>query len=385
MSSEDASRALILTVIAIILGTSIIAGAILSLSSVSYYEGVHPSFVAVYHEGQYYTTEEPGDASVARIGLATLNFDPDSADAYTPNLQGELRDVQVITDLARYEVAETYAHIINVGGNPQPDKPYKSEIWQVGDREYQVDLWLCSFQVNTFIKADPNRYNRLISERYNQRYRDAEVWLKLETTNEWGTYFKDAEETYFGIAYMELAEYTELGNDQALDVLPQSQWTAFDLWDDPQGMPSSTPKPPQDFIDTITGAELNPEYFKSEYYTRITYGNFGTYDFNPLDGSFSADSVQHTILVHVAVFGEWKLKPDGERDIEEHEPSEIEGLLDWIRKKIDKLFSRFESPLGKIQLAILILVAVFILTILTNPKLILDWIEVGRSLIENEE
>lgn len=374
MSSEKTSNAAILVIIAIIVGVSVVAGSILQLSSVSYYEGVHPSFVAVYHDWQYYTTNDPGDASTARIGLSTLNFDPDHPTEGLPNLMGELRDVQVITDLSRYVPAETYAHILDMGGSPQPDEPYRSVIWQVEDREYQLDLWLCSLEVNTYVKADRG-WVPFIHEQYNQRYRDTEIWLKLETTKEWGGYFEGAEEVNFGIAYMELADFEIFNEDPALDVLPKSQWAALDLWDDPIGM-ATTPDTPIAQAENLRGGEINPLYFKPAYYTRITLGSFGTYNYNILDTSYKADSIQHTILVHVLVVGEWKLKPDGERDLEIHEPPEKEGIWDYIKSLID----RFSTPGGKIQLALVLLVVVVVVSIILNPRLILDWIEVGKEL-----
>ena len=87
----------------------------IGLAPISMYQGIHPSFEAVYYDGQYYTTEDPGEATTARIGPATLNFDPDGPVVGKPNIVGELRDIQIVRDLAYYVPASTYQHIDPTG------------------------------------------------------------------------------------------------------------------------------------------------------------------------------------------------------------------------------------------------------------------------------
>lgn len=381
----------IFVIIAALILASVIAGAAIRLSSISFYQGIHPQFVAVYYDDQYYTTTEPHDATTSRIGPATLNFDPDHEIGFKPNLMGELKDIQVINNLESYIPRDALTHIIyDLGGDPQPDQPYKTYEWEVekGDgskKVYQMDLWLCSLQVNAWARADGSPIYFISGERVNKRYSDTEIWLRLETTNEWGNYFKDPdiENTYFGLAYMELAELTVTSNDQAFSVLPRNQWAALDLYDEIAGLPES-PILPTIKAESIEGGDINPTYFKNNYFTKLTLGNFGTYGYNPLDGSWAGSACQWRILVHVFVVGEWTVKPEIERDVEPPEPPGQTGPIEAILKEIRALFTWIRDffrglgdPVGRIKVILTILVFVIVILLVTKPGILFAW---GREI-----
>lgn len=361
---------ILILLIASIVGFTAIAGNILRLD-ISSYQGIHPEFVSVYYNGKYYTSEQTYDASSCRIFSTSLNFDPDHANYYKPNLMGGLRDIQIVRDLSYYVPSDTLTHIIQMGGNPQPNNPYKTYTWDVklqdGTTEkYEMQLWLCTFDVNLYVKAD--RPTSLLAwpgspEVANSRYKDTEVWLKLKVGPSW--YIKGAEEVFFGLAYMELAQFTSLSEgDRSLDALPKAKWEAFSMCDRLGNLKSTSQLTPTEQVEKIyKGCRLNENVFKDEWYTLITLTNFGTYDYNWFDGSYKADSAQWRALVHVFVVGKWVVKPEEERDMEPHEPPEGEG---WFVNLLNALSGFFSSPLGFFSLLLIGGIVILIVIILSG-------------------
>lgn len=358
-------------------------GGLIGLAPISMYQGIHPSFEAVYYEGDYYTTEDPGEATTSRIGPATLNFDPDLPNTGKTNLGGELRDIQIVRDLSYYEPGDAYRHIVaDFGGDPQPNEPYKTYEWEVpeGDMKhvYRMELWLCSLQVNAWVQPDPRAWWTLFyGYEKDTRYSDTEIWLRLEASNDWGQYFEgvDLENVYFGIAYMELADLVIPENDPKIQVIPSSRWTALDLYDSIGGA-SETPDNPISQAYQYEGATLNPNVFKKEWYTKLTLQSFGHYGWNILDGSFKSDSAQWRILVHVFVVGDWLVKPDIERETEPHDPPFYTGPLEDLFIGISKFF---DDPFWRLKLAIIMTVFIGIIIVAFFPWLLVPL----RGLVKN--
>jgi len=328
-----------LALVAIALTIWFLAPQLRGLSTVSQYQGIHPSFVAVYYNGTMYTAQNPGAATLCRIHPASVNFDPDWADMGHPNLRGELRDVQIVRDLGYYEVQDTAAHIISMGGSGS--SPYKTYTWEAKSGEdthkYRMELWLCSLQVNLW--ADPDARPWWIvgggGEQMGKKYSDVEVWLRMEVGPDW--YFEGADRAYFGLAYMELAEFSQLPGheDPAVEVIPESKWAAFSIYDGLDGSREAVSNPVSQ-ARTFQGKLLNPEVFRDEWYVPITVDNFGSFGYNVLTGGYNTNSVQLKVLVHVFVVGEWVVKPDMERDMEQHEST---IRRDWMQKLGDWLSS----------------------------------------------
>jgi len=343
---------------------------LISLSPISTYQGIHPSFQAVYYDGQYYTTGDPGEATTSRIGPATMNFDPDGPVVGQANLGGELRDIQIVRNLAYYQPGDAYQHIVaDFGGSPQPEGPYRVYEWEVeeGDSKhiYRMELWLCSLQINLWVQPDARPWWALFREyEIDSRYSDTEVWLKLEASNYCGHYFEgvDLENVYFGIGYMELAELIK-SDDPRLQVIPASKWTALDLYDNIGGSPDTVASP-----DSVAygyeGATLNQAVFKKEWYTKLTLQSFGTYDVNLLDYSFKSDTAQWKILVHVFVVGDWVVKPEDERDTDPHDPPWYTGPLQGLFEAMGKFF---DDPLWRVKLAVIVSILVLVVLLMYFP------------------
>lgn len=360
---------------------------LLQLSPISTYQGIHPSFEAIRYEGNLYTTENPYDASVCYIGPATMNWDPDKAEAEKPNVRGELRDIQIIDDLGEYEVQATLSHIItDFDGVYEPDRPYKTYQWKVdqdGDgwkeKNYRMELWLTSLEVNIFVDPDRGGLFTWSREIADQHYNDLDIWLKLEASQDWGKYFNDPliDNTYFGLAYLELADISTPEDHTRLTVVPGSRWTAFDLYDSLGGTPKSPDEPDQQGY-IYEGTELNPNVFKSEWYTKISIGDLGTYDHNPITNSFKSDTVQVKMLGHIFVVGEWVTKPPSKGDADEPDAPNVDPP--WIDNPITKalmnLSENLSTPFGRVKLGIMLSVLIVMLIVIIYPQLI---ITIGRN------
>ncbi|GAH16758.1 unnamed protein product, partial [marine sediment metagenome] len=240
-------RNLVLLVIGFMVAIFITSGAI-PTSVVSNYQGIHPSFEAVYYDGELYTNENPLNASLCRIHPSSFDFDPDGDDTGLPNLRGELRDIMIIRDLASYEIGDVASHIINMGG--KAEMPYKTYIWdiQVGNdtHVYRMENWLCSMEVNLWVDPDSRDWYKLFQSYESQgKYQSAEVWLKLETGPGWYYDTDPPNELYFGLGYVELALLTcRDGHENPLvEVMPESRWAAFPLYGSLNGVLENADNP----------------------------------------------------------------------------------------------------------------------------------------------
>jgi len=382
MSRPNYNSVALLVVVALLLSAVAVGVGyrlnVTGLSPISAYQGIHPSFEAVGYENRLYTTTDKYDASVCNVGPATINWDPDSNTEGLPNLRGELRDIQIVRDLSQYEVGDAMSHIVrDFGGIINPNQPYKFYEWKVDtdgdgkdDKEYRMELWLCSMEVNIWADPDRSAWWTWSKEVNDQHYPDVEIWLELEASQDWGTYFQGVEgieNTYFGLAYLELAELDKPDDRTRLQVVPGSKWSAFDVYDSLGGYPES-PDDPVEQAYVIKGAQLNPSVFKARWFTKVSLSDIGTYGYNILDGSFKSDFVQVKALAHVFVVGEWTVQPEEERDLVPPEPPSKEGWLTTIVRRWAELM---ESPLGRLRIAIWLAVIIVLVVIFFNPGLLI--------------
>ena len=328
----------------------------ITLSTVSNYQGIHPSFEAIYFKGQLYTAEDIYDASTCRIHPSSFDFDPDIHDTGYPNLRGELRDIQIIRDLASYEVGDTLSHIVSMGG--ENAMPYKVYEWEVETENlthvYRMENWLCSMEVNLWADPDSRDWLKLFQVyEKTMTYPSTEIWLKLTPAPSW--YFEGADEVYFGLGYMELALMTfEDGHENPrVEVMPESRWASYSLYNSLNGFQEYVENPISQ-AKSYEGDLLNPDVFRDEWYFPITVDNFGCFDYNMWDGSYTSDSIQQKILVHIFVVGEWIVQPDIEHDMEEHDSSEYVGPLTQLANNLSDLISNpfFGVGLGSLGIGL---------------------------------
>jgi hypothetical protein len=353
----DRRKAIVVGLIALI----VVVGAVYYWKpklSISGYQGIHPTFAGVIDAGKTYTNTSPYSSSTCRFLDTSMNFDPDTADQGVPNLMGALQDMTIVRDVTQYIPSDTATHIANLGGQLQPDKPYKTYEWTVdnGDgtsEKYQMELWLCTFDVN--LLAKPDQTGVLSNESWNQRYRDSEVWLKLSTGPDW--YIEGAQKTYYGLSYMELAQLTGC-SDTEMVVIPGAKWEALPIFQS-LGGGQTTPATPV----TYQGKRLNPDIFRDEWYTCITLGSFGTYNHNFLDGSYMSDSAQFRVLTHVFVVGEWTVRNDSGHVTDPHTGPFYEGWVIAFENWVSGLLAWF-NQLGEDLMMSLIYLLIAIIVIL---------------------
>jgi len=350
-------RNLLLLVIGFMAAIFITSGVMPPLSVISNYQGIHPSFEAVYYNGELYTNENPLNASTNRFHPSSFDFDPDESDEGLPNLRGELRDIMIVRDLGSYEIGDVASHIINMGGSAE--MPYKEYTWEVpvGDdtHVYRMENWLCSMEINLWVDPTEGDFWTWLSgsgEIFNKKYESTEVWLKLETGPGWYYDTDPPDELYFGLGYVELALLTsEEGHENPeVEIMPESRWAAFSMYDSLGGSLENVETPIAQ-ANSFKGTLLNPDVFQDVWYIPITIDSFGVFDYDNLDGAYNTDSIQLKVLVHVFVVGEWVVQPlEEERDMEEHDSSEEEG---WIAPLIESVKNTFRSPWVKLYLAAL--------------------------------
>jgi len=335
-----------------------------SLSTISTYQGIHPEFYGVKYNNKYYHSTAPYGASSYLFSPSSMNFDPDAWDSGKPNLCGELKDMQIITD-------------------PKYSNPYKTYEWRITDpttgdiHVYRMELWLCRFQTNIWVSVDARdalEAFRFDDEQDGQRYVDTDVWLRLSVSPSW--YFEGADKTFFGLAYMELENFQiRDGDPNIVEVIPEAQWAALSIYYSAFGT-QETILPAEQQALTYQGKLLNPEVFRTEWYTTITMRNFGVEDWwTPLHG-WKGESVQFTIFTHVFVVGEWIVKPEIERTMETHQ---AQTALTWLDKLWLDMSNWFSNPFNTLFTILILAVVAIIFLIIVFPVLLTT--KLGKVLI----
>jgi hypothetical protein len=337
---------------------------LVSLSVISTYQGIHPEFYGVKYQNKYYTSTTPYGASSYMFSPSSMNFDPDGVDWGKPNLCGETKDIHIITD-------------------PKYANPYKTYEWRIPDPStgdvhvYRMELWLCRFQVNVWVSIDARdalEAFRFDDEQDGQRYIDTDVWLRLGVSPSW--YFEGADRTFFGLAYMELEDFTiRDGDPNIIEVIPEAQWAALPIYYSAFGTQETLLDAEQQ-AQTYQGKLLNPEVFRTEWYTTLTMRNFGVEDWwTPLHG-WKGESVQFVIFTHVFVVGEWVVKPEIERTMETHQ---AQTALTWLDKLWIDIGSWFSNPLNTLISVLIMAFVAIVILIIIFPMLLTT--KIGKALM----
>jgi hypothetical protein len=336
-----------------------------SLSVISTYQGIHPEFYGVKYQNKYYTSTTPYGASSYMFSPSSMNFDPDGADSGKPNLCGEMKDIHIISD-------------------PKYANPYKTYEWRIPDPStgnihvYRMELWLCRFQVNIWVsidaRTDPLEVFRFDDEQDGQRYIDTDIWLRISVSPSW--YFEGADKTFFGLAYMELENFEiRNGDPDIIEVIPEAQWAALPIYYSAFGTQEKLLDAEQQ-AQQYQGKLLNPEVFRTEWYTTLTMRNFGVEDWwTPFHG-WKGESVQFTVFTHVFVVGEWIVKPEIERTMETHQS---QTALTWLDKLWLDIRSWFSNPFNTLFTILILAVVAIILLIIVFPVLLTT--KLGKAIV----
>jgi len=146
------------------------------------------------------------------------------------------------------------------------------------------------------------------------------VWVEFDISPTW--YFEGAEETYFAISSVEVANVEMGGRDQFkipieprsdVSVTPGSVGTPLFLYYAPFG---EDPAKASEELRTFEsrGALLNPDYFRDKVYASFTLNNFGTEEKgNSITGmKAKGDVVTYAFKVRQFSVGEWRVQPNRE-------------------------------------------------------------------------
>jgi len=262
----------------------------------SAYAGVKPSFHGVYVGGFAY--ESPGFRGTQ------MDFDLDDPKRGLPDLEGEMTTIFLPEKINPWELPDWVpeSRLIGLSGGEEPVNVYE---WTIDDVAYRMEEYELKWFVG--MEAGYDSVGIFDEEGNNQRWRNAEVWLKLDTSPSW--IFEGADKTYFAVAKVQV-DYVEVeGHDPSkIDVSPESHGTALSLFYLPYGEAIDLSE--DTFIGYAVGeTRLNPEVFRDQVFTMIRLDDFGTQAwYEGLTRKYMGDTAVWEFTVKVFVVGEWELK-----------------------------------------------------------------------------
>jgi len=260
------------------------------------YEGVKPSFQGVYYENIAY---EQG------IRGTQLNFDPDDPRTGLPDLEGEMTSIFLPKDVSFADIPDWVPQARAIALSDQTGEPVEEYEWIVDNTAYRMEEYDLKWFVS--MEAGFDTYGIFDEEGNNQRWSNAEIWFKLDTSPNW--IFEGADETHFTVAKIVVDYVEKEGHDiDRIDVSPESQGTAVSLFYMPYGEAINLDE--ENFRGFAVGkTRLNPEIFRNELYTMIRLDNFGSQAWwEGVSRKYSSDVVTWEFTVKVFVVGEWILK-----------------------------------------------------------------------------
>jgi len=314
------------------------------------YEGVKPSFQGVYWGEVAY---EQG------IRGTQLNFDPDDPRRGLPDLEGEMTTIFLPKDVSFGDVPSWIPQSRAIALADKSGDPVEVYEWIIDKTAYKMEEYDLKWFVS--MEAGFDTYGIFDEEGNNQRWSNAEIWFKLDTSPNW--IFEGADETYFTVAKIAVDYVEKDGHDKdQIDVSPESQGTAVSLFYMPYGESINVDE--ENFRGFAVGeTHLNPEIFRNELYTMIRLDNFGTQAWwEGATRHYSSDVVTWEFTVKVFVVGQWELKDiqDASELIEGGYGRQVQikqtgFVFDWVE------FWSLELKLGVILATIAIFAGIILL------------------------
>jgi len=271
----------------------------IATGSASNYEGVKPSFYGVYYEGFAY------EGSSFRG--TQMDFDADDPRTGLPDLEGEMTTIFLPKDVSSNDVPNWVPESRALNLEYMSGKPVKVYQWTVDKIAYQMEEYDLKWFVS--MEAGYDTFGIFDEEGNNQRWHNAEIWVKMDTNPSW--IFEGADKTYFTVGKI-LVDYVEVEghNTDKIDVSPESAGTAVSFFYAPYGEPIDLDE--EDFRGFAIGETyLNPQVFRNELYVPLRLDDFGSQAwFEDLSRKYQGDIVTWEFTVKVFVFGEWELKDE---------------------------------------------------------------------------
>ncbi|MFW6109382.1 MAG: hypothetical protein ACOC6N_02930 [archaeon] len=294
------------------------------------FEGVLPSFHSVYYEGVAY------DANGFRG--TQMDFDVDDPNRGLPDLEGEMTSIFLPVDVGIEDIPDYVPKSRAIALQGADTDPVNIYTWQIDDTAYRMEEYDLKWFVS--MEAGYDTIGRFDEEGNNQRWKNAEIWIRLDTSPTW--YFEGADKTYFTVAKIK-SDYVEVVGLDAnrIDVSPEAIGTSLSLFYRPWG--ESLDLEEDDFNAFAVGeTHLNPEIFRNELYTVLRLDDFGSQAEGLVSRTYQGDIVTWEFTVKTFVVGEWKVQ-----DVQD--PSELEegGYIRTVKKEETGLVINWDEVFSK--------------------------------------
>jgi len=361
---ELKSRSVIIVIALVILLASSSQGNIFfPLQSIGYtagYEGVKASFVAIQHD---WGTES---FKTDLMQGTSFYFDPDEPDRNAPDLVGEMTNAfvpeQVVPSWVPYEwFSKGQSYIKN---------PIETVTWDLPNPDnssgiiaYEVQEWILKMYISITCEWDDKPFDWTTGQHevFNQRYRNAKVWIEL-SINKPSWIFEGQPQTYFAIGKVTCSDfaYGKLGTTEDdytptpwISVTPESTSWLYVYYQKYGSGGQVTDIDPFQYQGRI----LNPELFTEKVFCQVGLNNFGTqyeayWDLSTLE---KGDAVTWGFDVHVFVVGEWKVKDVAELPDEYGRTPKVVYEASWFTALLQNPSFQLWSIIGLIALIVIVL------------------------------
>ena len=277
-------------------------------------QGLEPQFNSVYFDGTWWSTTEyrtiTGRNAPSSLSFGySMDFDPDDAQGWMPDLCGSQQPMTVDTDVGpksyvwnyKVETGKTLANgtIVDV---------YK---------QFEMYRYKCDWAINVWLTGSEGEagWPKHIVP-WNPNYAGTKLWIKLVPRS--FVYFKEnPDQVFFAPAYIGLAQDvswvgvnkdgTIIQNDpdilKSQDLIPKAQGEVVGIYYTRGGGDIMT----EDTLLSYQGTMLDPEIFRNEYWMRIDLTEFkplSWYDWE-IWHNWKFPSAYMKFMVYVFVVGEW--------------------------------------------------------------------------------
>ena len=316
--------------------------------TVSYYQGISPSFVGIEYNGLKYTKSNTHGASLFYLD-GNMAFDPDDKYFGVPNIYGHVDAIAPKSVGWSIRPAAEWTWTINETSG--------GKTWY---HTYKMTMYECSWTVKFWADTDDAGVDllRLGEERDGGRIHDAQIWIKLDPQN--FAYFEGSpEEVYFVPAKIECSgiEYGEGLSGADMQLFPNRIGDELTIYDSLFAQYESISE--KQLLE-YRGTKLDPNVFKPVYYTRISLIDFGVTDWWELSHKIKPHSVALHFTVDVFVVGHWKVADPS--DIEP-KPAPVPNPKSLIQVLSEAFASMATNPLSYVWAFI---VEIFVLLVVVG-------------------
>lgn len=320
----------------------------------------------------YYRRDQPVWPSLLAFGYE-MTFEPDGASIGMPDLCATQQPFTVDMDVEPKSYVWNYKVGSETLANGTIVDVYKQFEMYRYKLTWSINIWLAG----TEWEAD-GKYDDLYGGAYHLNchgaYQSAELWIRLEPRA--FVYFLDnPDQVYFAPAYIGVDEIQWAGkyadghivlNDADIinsqDLIPKARGETLGIY----YARGATPVDVQSKLLSYQGQLLDPEIFRSEYWTRIILTEFTPLSWHPLPWThdWKFPSVNIKFYVYEFVVGTWTvyIKTGEVPKLEPHTPIVRlgGGLLDWLFDWWNGAMQWLSNPFNQFFTVLIIIVIVLV-------------------------